>query len=132
MRTVVLPLVTSQTGEPGTRSGLNWGQRNSRDRDQAYIPIPTEHRGFFPARGQHFVCLTDDGRQLTLVVAQDEGKALHTPHDNSELGRYFRKRLGVPSGSVVTRADLDRYGRTDVEFCHISGTTYHLDFSVSP
>ena len=128
MKRVTLSLVTLRTGEPGIRSGLNWGQRNNRDRDQAYIPIPVEHRGYFPARGQHFVCFTDDGRQLTLVVAQDEGKALHTPHDNSELGRYFRKRLGVPLGHFVARAHLDAYGRTDVDFCRISETTYHLDF----
>lgn len=83
------------TGEPDKRSGLTWSQRDGRDRDQSHIPIPVEHRGFFPARGQHFSCFTDNGSHLTLVVAQDEGTALPTPHDNSELGRYFRKRLGV-------------------------------------
>jgi len=151
MNSVKLPLVT-RTGEPGTRSGLNWGQRNTRDPNQAYIPIPVEHRSFFPARGLPFTCHTDDGRQLTLVVAQlvrlsptapepetkpdpdivylrEAGKALHTPHENSELGRYFRRRLGLRSGTFVTRKHLDAYGRTDVEFGRISETVYYLDFS---
>ena len=132
MKTVRLPLVIQQgrrQGETHARAGINWGQRNKRDRNQAYIHIPPEHRSYFPPRGQRFTVLTDDGRKLVVVVAQDAGKALQTPENNSILGRYLRERMGLRSGIYVTREHLDRYGRMDVEFCRISAKLYHLDFS---
>lgn len=64
-----------------------------------------------------------------MVVAQDSGKALHTPENNSILGRYLRNRMGLPSGIYVTREHLDRYGRTDIEFRRIGPKLYQLDFS---
>lgn len=48
--------------------------------------------------------------------------------DNSELGRYFRKRIGVPSGTFVTRQHLLDYGRHDVGFYRIDPETYQMDF----
>lgn len=46
---VTLSLVT-RNGSPGNRSGLNWGQRLNRDRNEAYIPLPrvVASNGFFP------------------------------------------------------------------------------------
>ena len=61
-------------------------------------------------------------------MAQQDGKALHTTIDNSELGRYFRKRLGVPSGEFVTHQHLLDYGRHDVGFYRIDSETYQMDF----
>lgn len=45
---ITLSLVT-KSGEPGTRSGLNWGQRRGREPNQAYIPLPSKiaKSGFF-------------------------------------------------------------------------------------
>lgn len=37
---VTLSLVVKKTGEPGKRSGLNWGQRKKRNPNEAYIPLP--------------------------------------------------------------------------------------------
>lgn len=117
-------------GDTHLKAGLNWGQRNDRDPDQAYIPIPklVRDQSFFPPIGERFTVLTDDGQSLILVVAQQYGKALHTTMDNSELGRYFRKRLGVRSGEFVTRQHLTGYGRHDVGFYRIDPETYHMDF----
>jgi hypothetical protein len=116
------------------RSGLNWGQRPEykRDPNQAYIRIPASirHSGFFPSRKQHFTIITDDGKALDAVIAQDNDKAIETTFDNSLLGSYFRQRLGLPSGAPVTLADLKRYGRTDIDFVKIDGETYYMDFSV--
>lgn len=128
---VLLSLVT-RTGEPGTRSGLNWGQRYGREPNQAYIPLPSiiARSGFFPLERRHFTAITDDRHQLTLRVEQQSNKAITTPVRNSDLGEYFRNRLGLPNGAYVTRADLDRYGRTDVKFVRLDEETYYMDFSV--
>lgn len=45
-------------------------------------------------RGVHFHVMTGDGETSIATVAQDGDKAIHTPAENSILGRYFRRRLG--------------------------------------
>lgn len=127
---VSLSLVT-RSGEPGGQSGLNWGQRPRRNPNEAYIPVPREiaRSGFFPLEGQHFMAVTDDRHQLLLRVEQQGDKAITTPARNSDLGEYFRNRLGLPNGAFVTHADLDRYGRTDVVFLKLDEETYYMDFS---
>lgn len=114
------------------RGGLNWGQRPGREPNQAYICVPahTANMEFFPIRGIHFTIITDDGDTFDAVIAQSGEKAIQTPHNNSILGRYFRQRIGVPLGRFVQRENLERYGRTDVEFKKINDETYYLDFSV--
>jgi hypothetical protein len=116
------------------RSGLNWGQRPElhREPNQAYIKLPSSvyKTCFFPPRKVHFTVLTDDGKVLICTRAQDNGKAIHTPHNNSLIGEYFRNRLGVPNGAFVTKDDLLRYGRTTVDFYKIDDETYFMDFSV--
>ena len=115
------------------RSGLNWGQRpeEHREPNQAYIRLPAEvnRTDFFPERAQHFTVLTDDGKVLICTRAQDQGKAIHTPHNNSLIGEYFRNRLGVPFGRPVQTEDLIRYGRTDIVFYKLDEETYYMDFS---
>ena len=63
-------------------------------------------------------------------MAQDGDKAIHSTKNNSLLGKYFRKRLGVPLGEFVTRQHLQAYGRTDIKICKIDNETYFMDFSV--
>lgn len=123
--TVTLPVSVHR------RSGLNWGQRDGRDPNQAYLPIPISirRRSFFPPRTVRFTILTDDGKTLTAVVAQDYDKAIHTPYNNAELGLYFRRRLGVPDGAFVTNEHLARYGRDSVVIYKIDDETYFMDFS---
>jgi len=127
---VTCPLV-QRDGRIHTAGGLNWGQRAGRDPNQAYIPVPAAVSGsdFFPPRGEHFTVLTDDGKWLICVRAQDDGKAIEIPADNSQLGEYFRNRLGLANGVFVTREDLERYGRTDVDFYKTDDGPYLMDFS---
>ena len=127
---VKLSLVT-KSGYTHSKAGLNWGQRSNRNPDQAYIPVPSKiaKQGFFPQRAQHFTVRTDDGDSFILVVAQQGNKALHTPQDNSILGRYFRRRLNLEFGQYVKREHLTRYGRTDVTFTKIDDDNYFMDFS---
>lgn len=129
---VTLSLVTRK-GEPGSRSGLNWGQRPGRNPNEAYIPLPINiaKSGFFPLEKRHFTAITDDRHQLILRIEQQNDKAITTPARNSDLGEYFRNRLGLANGARVTRAHLDRYGRTTVTFIKLDEETYYMDFSVS-
>ena len=131
---VLLPLVIVRTGETHRAGGLNWGQRENRERNQAYIPIPSHIRNsdFFPPLGERFAALADDGKFLIFARAQQGAKALHTPLNNSEIGKYFRKRLGVPLGERVERQHLLDYGRLNVGFTKFDDETYQMDFSPNP
>ena len=127
---VTLSLIT-RLGEPGRHSGLNWGQRQGREPNEAYISLPAKiaRSGFFPLEKRHFTAITDDRHQLTLRIEQQNDKAITTPARNSDLGEYFRNRLGLANGAYITRADLDRYGRTNVVFYKLDDETYYMDFS---
>lgn len=124
-------LMQNQHAVP-TTSGINWGQRDNREPNQAYIAIPSSiyRTNFFPPIAHPFTVLTDDGMQFTFVRAQENGKALHTTENNSILGRYLRQRMGVALGSYVTLEDLERYGRTSVTISKINDSLFFLDFSV--
>lgn len=126
-------------------SGLNWGQRQEkrinkltgiqtyvrREPNQAYLSLKLDSRkdGFLPARAFTFSLITDDGFSFDCAVAQDGRKAIHTNKDNSQLGLYIRKRLGLRSGAFVTKQDLINYGRTDYTIEKINEETFLFDFS---
>lgn len=131
MASIELPLFSERDNKVQERSGLNWGQRAGREHNQAYIPIPSEigRSNFFPPRGEQFSVLTEDGFPFICAVAQDGNKAIHTPNNNSELGEYFRNKLGVPLGAPVTLADLDRYGNRYVKFTKIDEEEYYMEYS---
>ncbi|MDP3581453.1 MAG: NgoFVII family restriction endonuclease, partial [Ignavibacteria bacterium] len=116
------------------RGGLNWGQRPGREPNQAYIQLsPAAYRSdFFPTKPAHFTVFTDDNITLICTRAQKNlmGAAIETPHNNSLLGEYFRRRLGLANGAFVNTADLVRYGRTDVAFYKIDEENFYMDFSV--
>jgi len=131
---VKISLLDRQGGSLPQRSGLNWGQRPEvgREPNQAYIKLPSSiyKTDFFPSIAVHFTVLTDDNKVLICTRAQQNGKAIHTPHNNSLIGEYFRHRLGIPFGHSVTKNDLERYGRTDIDFYKIDDETYFMDFSI--
>ena len=140
-----LSLLT-RNGSTGNGSRLNWGVRpdgtprmsensngavSRRNPNQAYIGLPSvfQNSGFFPDIGHRFSVLTDDNQIFTCVRAQANGKGIETPQDNSEIGRYFRNRLGLPSGAYIDVSDLEHYGRTDVTFYKLNDEEYVMDFS---
>lgn len=131
IKSVTLSLLSS-SGSTGTKSGINWGQRSGRNPNQAYISLPAviARSGFFPLHEQHFTVLTDDGHQLILRVEQQNNKAITTPLSNAQLGEYLRYRLGTADGAYVEKADLERYGRTDITFYKLDEEQYYMDFSV--
>lgn len=128
---VDLSLLTRRGDETGKRSGLNWGQRGGRNKNETYIPLPSKiaKSGFFPLNRQHFIVLTDDHCALLLRVEQQNDKAITTPASNAQLGEYFRKRLGLPNGAYVRKEDLLKYGRTNVSFYKIDDEQFYMDFS---
>lgn len=128
-----LPLVARSKGAfyvPKT-SGLNWGQRRGREQNQAYLAVPAyiQRNHFFPDIGEAFLMECDDGEVFKCVRAQANGKAIHTTSNNSLLGLYFRKRLGVLPGYMVTIDHLMRYGRSSVDVSRINPYKFYLDFS---
>ena len=126
---VLLSLIDKRTGKTHTRAGMNWGQRPKRNPNQAYIPIPAKHKNYFPDLGIPFTVRTDDDEVFIMVKAQMQGKALHTPEDNSKLGEYIRKRLGLKSGEYVKTEHLKLYGRNNIKFTKIDDDFYEMDFS---
>lgn len=141
---VVLPLVAlggsalgTVAGAPHKQWGLNWGQRGSRDHNQAVIPIPKRvwdaHPDFFP-RGvagdrPQFQVTTFDNKSLFFVVAEAGDKALHSVPSNALVGEYFRGLLGVGAGAPVTRASLEAAGSRFVKIYRLEDDSYFLDYS---
>jgi len=113
---------------------MNWGHRTvkgrSRNPNEAYINVPATVRElkFFPPPGQTFAVRTDDDEVLNMHVTGRPPKNLQTSGDLALLGRYFRRRLGVGAGQLVTINDLRRYGRNTVRF-ELRESGYFMDFS---
>ena len=133
-RRQILPLTEHGKGKRvPAKSGLNWGHAPSRNNiDEGCILVPTsvDRTGFFPPRKKKFKVTTDDGETFYLHRTGQRGKSLHGVENLELLGKYFRKRLGVPLGQPVTIHHLRRYGRLDVAF-YRKRNSYLLDFSSS-
>ena len=74
--------------------------------------------------------MTDDRCVFSCVrTSGDYGKQIETPQDNAELGRYFRKRLGLKSNAYIDVDALEKYGRLDVVFYKTDDELFVMDFS---
>lgn len=125
-----IPLLDNK-GE--VKYGINWGNRSGRDTNQAYLDLSPEiyNSNYFPTNGEKFIVRTDDGQNITFTRAQKDninGHALQTPDGNDILGIYLRNRLSVEKGKVITKEDIERYGRAYITISKI-GDFYFLDFS---
>ena len=132
-------------------SNLNWGlcENANVTPDDACIRISTEnirnYTKFFPAKQSEnnaVEVLWDDGTLMTCLLegsqpVRVEGVVSKYPKQISShpskgiMGRYLRKRLGVPDGQLVTMADLVKYGRDTVDVSLQGEGIYYFDFSVS-
>ena len=111
--------------------GLNWGQRDNRDPNQAYLQlIPEVYKSnFFPPKGKFFVVETDDNKTIIMNRAQkDLGTALQVPDNNAFLGEYIRERLGVPSGEEITKEAIQAAGISEITFTKKDDMHYSLFF----
>jgi len=129
--TAELSILSREGTVHGPGGGLNWGLRGSRNPNEAYIPVPaqSECRRYLPPKGTHFTVWTDDGEYMTLARGGDNGKNLTTPQNNSILGRYLRRRLGVQPGEQVRDEHVRAYGRSTLSFHQLRDDLYRMDFS---
>lgn len=151
-------LFDPRTNEVPTASGLNWchSPNGNISIDDGYIPIRTSHirtyPNLFPPK-QATPTTTVGGRPHrqndSIEIIWDDGTIMQGLLEGSQpvdgvifpknlcsfprkniLGSYIRRRLGLSSGSLVTRADLDNYGRDNIAVSLLSDGTYYIDFSV--
>lgn len=105
--------------------------------NEAYIALPPQiyKSDFYPANPQTFVINTDDGKSFVFKRAQkdEKGQALETTDDNEqegnkELGKYLRLRLGIESGSPITKEAVSKYGNDKITLSKDSAGHYYLSF----
>lgn len=146
-----------RNGDIHAAGGLNWGQNpeNHTRPNDAYLPISVDQIRAFPSmfppkqlaateRGEGRMqrhndsvdIIWDDGKVMrgllegtVPVDGVDYPKQISSFPVKSELGLYIRQRLGVPDGAFVTKEDLERYGRFDVEVKLLEDGIYSFDFS---
>lgn len=113
--------------------GLNWGQRDGREPNQAYLQLePQVYKSdFFPTPGHYFIIKTFDEKTIIFNRAQKKiGTALQTPENNSIIGLYLRKHLGIKPGEEIKLDDIFSYGKLDIDiYKSEEDLTYYLYFS---
>lgn len=138
--TCKVSLLMADGSGTGYGSGLNWGIRKDgtkRDLDQAYIPYNAQDKkkGFFPLKenpelknNPMFKVVPKDFPPFLMRVAQQGDKGIHTAESNALLGQFFRQKLGLPSGTFITKEMLENYGKTYVVFKKYENDVYLMDF----
>lgn len=145
-------------GEVPEKSGLNWGIADGHvTLGDAYIPLHKEmilsHPGLIPPK-QGFASqivtgakknrqndavefIWDDGNVMQGLLGGSHNindlnypKQMCSSPNKNILGKYLRKRLGVPLDYRITKQDLLRYGRTSIRVTLLGEGIYGLDFSV--
>lgn len=133
-------------GNIQTKAGLNWGsnRKNHTTKYDSYIAIRARHikrddNFFMPRVSPNPIqkIVWDDGTKMNGLL---EGvytlngvkypKQFSSKPRKKELGNYFRKRMGLLPGAFVTKQDLEKYGRTDVDITLKPDGSYYIDFSV--
>ena len=145
----ILTLLTADGKRVHEAAGLNWDFSKVAHvcKNDAYIPLHINtirnNYAFFDARNNasnsplEFVW--DDGvimkglfegTMFDKKSSQVYPKQISSYPHKDTLGKYIRTRIGVPLNTMVTLADLQNYGRTDVEITHLGGNKYRLDFYI--
>lgn len=109
------------------KSGINWGQREGREPNQAYLSLSPKIRNFFPAPSVRFMVYTRRHGGFVAVRAQAEGKALQSSTNNSILGLILRQALGVKEGAYVTTSDVRRAGMESLRCYRLVSGDFYLD-----
>jgi hypothetical protein len=109
------------------KSGINWGQREGREPNQAYLSLSPQIRDFFPAPSVRFMVYTRSHGGFVGVRAQAEGKGLQSSTNNSILGIILRQALGVKEGAYVTTEDVTRAGMQTLRCYRLVSGDFFLD-----
>ncbi|UKI57590.1 MAG: hypothetical protein L6V81_09815 [Clostridium sp.] len=133
----VIPLYSEKNGVKLVypKSGLNQWNAGGRPRsiDEVYIPfnkkIRDKYVGFFPNRDTSFNVLLPNGKEMSMKLCQDNGKALMS-NPNSELGQWLlREVLRLEENEVLTYEKLAELGIESVVFLEkFNDDNYKLDF----
>lgn len=143
--------LVSVNGEVPEKSGLNWGVNSKELNGSVNTSIADAElritakliRGYseiFLEKNKinnPVTLIWDDGmvmdgsfEQNITVDGKVYAKALCSYEDKSLLGTYLRKRLGVNQTKKITKDDLTRYGRDNIEITKRKDGEYFLDFSI--
>jgi len=148
-------LFEPRTGEVPSRSGLNWGlaEGSNVNPEDAYIPIRVDHIKnylfLFPPIRPKLSSERVRGNPVDVIeIIWDDGvsmkgrlegsqpidgvkhpKQISSSPTKSELGAYFRRRLGLSPGQQVKRSHLESYGASSVRISLLSDGVYYFDFS---
>lgn len=103
-----------------------------------YTDFLRTHPNFFPSHGNEISVIWDDRTEMNLLLEGTQTingitfpKQISTPNNTSILGRYLRARLGVSLQHTITRSDLRRYGREDIDVTYDSTLNiYYFDFHI--
>lgn len=103
---------------------------------EAELIVPrtiTETLGY-PAKGENFIVITDDGWQFQCNVNGDGGKNFRSSENLQILGRWLKGRLEASGcldvGEPVTADCLAAYGRTDfIVHATTEPGIWYIDFS---
>lgn len=132
----VIPLYSEKNGVKLVypKSGLNQWNAGGRCRniDEVYIPfnkkIREKYKDFFPSRDTSFNVLLPNGKEMSMKLCQDNGKALMS-NPNSELGAWLlREVLRLEENEILTYDKLAEIGIEDVVFEKFDDNNYKLDF----
>ncbi len=132
---LVMPLYSYSHGKRivPEKSGLNQWNAGGRKRDinEVYIPFPAKLRDkyadFFPPRDQSFNVILPSGKEISMKVCQDSGKAIMS-NPNKVLGEWIlRDVLQLEENELVTYDKLLEIGIDSVAFEKVDDT-YKLDF----
>ncbi|MDY0930742.1 restriction endonuclease PLD domain-containing protein [Chryseobacterium sp. CFBP8996] len=140
-----MPEITLLTakGELHETGGLNWGSNalnHTRPYD-SYIPIHkdtiTDNPGLFDRKAASQRIITfhwDDGSKMEVLFEGNGSdgypKQIASAHHKDILGKYFRKRLGLPDNRRIQMEDLTNYGRTTISIERVDALNYSVDFSI--
>lgn len=154
-RVCILSLL-DKSGNMPAASGLNWGQseKGNVNPNDSYISIRVQNIRAFPEifpekamisenqlgkksrQNDPVDVIFDDNTIMSCLLEGSQnldGKTypnkLSSFPKKSDLGKYFRSRLGKGDGEKITKKDLIDYGRTDVYMQKIGQDQYYIDFS---
>lgn len=147
-----------RTGNLPPFSGINWGQsvHSHVNPDDAYIPIRKEaissHPEIFSPRERiNFASNIRGNTKEVVELIWDDGETMQVRFEGTQtimengipqvypkqiasfpsksiLGKYLRKRIGVPSGKLVRKEDLNRYGNNMIEINQLEEGIFNANF----
>jgi len=136
LRRVRLSLLTrdGQSHNPG--NGLNWGVgtdiRPRKDKNASFIPTRNAKKwNFFPPWEKKYFIIQDYHNKDHMffgIIGGAAGKNLSSAENNQILGEWFRNKLGLKYGEIITKRHLLNYGKTYVDFHKVDDETFLMDF----